>query len=69
MSSDNFFARAELTPSEVQDAVKYMSDGSSQLTELADLFNNQSSQLGFTGGTFEALHGKCLKIKYSKIWL
>ncbi|XP_056019725.1 uncharacterized protein LOC125668687 isoform X2 [Ostrea edulis] len=57
MSSDDIFERADLTPSDVQSAVKYMNDGSSQLTDLTDLFNNKSSQLGFSGGTFQALHG------------
>ncbi|XP_061191991.1 uncharacterized protein LOC133200204 [Saccostrea echinata] len=57
MSSGKFLKHAQLTPSEVQDAVKYMSDSSSQLNDLANLFNNKSSQLGFSMGTFDALHG------------
>lgn len=58
MSSGNLLEQAQLTPSEVQDAVKYMNEGSSQLSSLADMFSNRSSQLGFDSGSFQALHGK-----------
>lgn len=58
MSSRNILEDADLTQFEVEDAVRNMNDGSNQLNNLAEMFNNRSSVLGLNSGTFEALHGK-----------
>ncbi|XP_078319098.1 uncharacterized protein LOC111121791 isoform X3 [Crassostrea virginica] len=57
MSSRNILEDADLTQFEVEDAVRNMNDGSNQLNNLAEMFNNRSSVLGLNSGTFEALHG------------